>query len=106
MLGAHGDRLHINRVREPFEAACLRGLDMSGVIVSRAFSAISGGAGAASCCNDLLDRFWADHSGVIADVDNICAPIDVDSGNVRLRAKGLLDRIGALDAVDIFEGEC
>jgi hypothetical protein len=78
---------------------------MSSVIVSRAFSAISGAAGAARCSDDLLDRFWADHAGMIADVDDICAPIDVNIGNVRLRTKGLLDRVGALDAVDVVECE-
>jgi hypothetical protein len=64
---------------------------------------ISGDAGAASSCNELFDRIWANHGGVIADVDDICAPIDVNSGDMWLRAKGLLDRVCTLNAVDILQ---
>jgi hypothetical protein len=46
---------------------------------------------AACPCNHLLDIFRAYLGGVIADVDGVVLPVEVDMGDVWLLSKGSLD---------------
>jgi hypothetical protein len=103
VLGAHSDRLHINGVLEPLEPLRSGGLGVRCVVVPLAISGRR--AATASAGNDTFNICWTDHVGMVVDVDEIVGPVNMDAGDVRLGAQGAFDRVGALDAVHIFEPE-
>src|SRR5215212_1626677 len=53
----------------------------------------------------LLYIFRADLGGIVADVDDVALPVQVDIGDVRLLSKGSLDGTGAVQAMNAAELE-
>jgi hypothetical protein len=43
---------------------------------------------------------------MVADMDRVAGPVEVNAGDVRLAAQRLLDRLSALGAVDIIQFKC
>jgi hypothetical protein len=87
IFGAHGDRLHGDAMTEVLQLLLGRGLGRGGL------SLACRGAGAAARRDQLLDGCRGDHPGVIADVDHIVGPIEVDLRDMRVRLQGVLYRV-------------
>ncbi len=105
VLGAHGDRLHVDGVLQPLEPPHLRRLHLAGMVVRYAFGAVGRRAGAAGAGDHPLDRLRTDHLGMVANMHHVVGPVEVDAGDMGLGMQGLLDRFRALQTIDIFKFE-
>jgi hypothetical protein len=81
-------------------------LYVRGMIGHGGISIIRRCARAARTSNHALDRVAREHIGVVANVNEVVRPIQIDARNMRLVAQRPLDRISAFRAVDIVQLKC
>jgi hypothetical protein len=101
VLGAHRDGLRIHAVAEVLHAP----LRWRHGLVMVLLPDLSRLAVTASLCDHLLDIFRADVRGIVADVDDVALPVQVDIGEVWLFSQGPLHGTGAVQAMNATEFE-
>src|SRR5215217_9057827 len=101
VLGAHRDGLRIHAVAEVLHAP----LRWRHGLVMVLLPDLSRLAVTASLCDHLLDIFRADVRGIVADVDDVALPVQVDIGEVWLLSQGPLHGTGTAQAVHATELE-
>jgi hypothetical protein len=101
VLGAHRDGLCIHAVADVLHPP-LRGRHGVVMVLLPDLSRL---AVAARLCDHLLDIFQDDVHGIVADVEDVVLPVQVDIGDVCLLSQGPLHGTGTTQAVHATEFE-